>query len=111
MVEELKLAREAYICEARGNIAKEAYYINKSVALGFEPHVLVPAMLELPLLTSDNYQPKLDCVSSDERFCWLFFISGILNHFMRIRTQGLKYMRICMQGPGHDFFRNYVVLT
>jgi hypothetical protein len=20
-------------------------------------------------------------------------------------------MRICMQGPGHDFFRNYVVLT
>ena len=66
MREELKMAREVYITEARANLAREAYWINKSTSLGFPPEPLPPAMLQLPILTATEYRPNLGGASDDE---------------------------------------------
>jgi hypothetical protein len=72
MEEELKMAREVYITEARANLRREEYWHNKSVALGFVPDPLPGAFMELPILTAAEYQPNLGGASDDES-CWLYF--------------------------------------
>ena len=75
MKEELKMVREVHITDARANLACEAYYNNKSIAMGFPAAPIPAGMRNLPLLTNGDYSPKLDG-SSDERCCWLFFFTS-----------------------------------
>ncbi len=72
MEEELKMAREVYITEARANLRREEYWHNKSVALGFVPDPLPAAFMELPILTAAEYRPNLGGASDDERWLVIF---------------------------------------
>ena len=96
------MVREVHITDARANLAREAYYNNKSLAMGFPLAEVLAAMRRLPMLTNENYSPKLD-ESSDERCCWLFFftsyspIQDLKKFWMRIRIKGVKF---CGLGSG-----------
>ena len=72
MEEELKMAREVYITEARANLRREEYWYNKSIALGFVPDPLPAAFMELPILTAAEYRPNLGGASDDERLLVIF---------------------------------------
>ena len=71
MEEELKMAREVYITEARANLRREEYWHNKSM-LGFVPDPLPAAFMELPILTTAEYRPNLGGASDDERLLVIF---------------------------------------
>ncbi len=72
MEEELKMAREVYITEARANLRREEYWYNKNIALGFVPDPLLAAFMELPILTAAEYRPNLGGASDDERLLVIF---------------------------------------
>ncbi len=79
MKEELKMAQEVYITEARANMRREEYWHNKNVALGFVPDPLPAAFMELLILMAAEYRPNLGGASDYERLlvifqsCLLFF--------------------------------------
>jgi hypothetical protein len=81
MEEELKMAREVYITEARANLRREEYWHNKSVMLGFVPDPLPAAFMELPILTAAEYRPNLGGASDDERLLVIFRSCFILFWF------------------------------
>ncbi len=77
MQEELKMVREVYITEARANLRREEYWINKSVALGFTLDPLLESMLQLPILTAANYKANLGD-ESDRLLVLKFYISVLV---------------------------------
>jgi hypothetical protein len=79
----LKMAREVYITEARANLRRQEYWHNISVALGFVPKPLPPAMLKLPILLAAEYQPNLGGASDAERLLVIF--QTFFFFFFRIR--------------------------
>ncbi len=66
------MAREVYITEARANLRRQEYWHNRSVALGFVPKPLPPAMLKLPILMAAEYLPNLGGALDDERLLVIF---------------------------------------
>jgi hypothetical protein len=81
MQEELKMVCEIYIMEARANLRREEYWINKSVALRFTPDPLPVSMLQLPILTAANYKANLGD-KSDRLLVLKFYISLLVLFFL-----------------------------